>query len=685
MSERDQDQKGGFPAKPGQRELPEFFALPVGRSTMEDLRIIQLPKKHAAVRQRTNGHQPPGKWKILKPLHHSPFRIPAFNGSFPHSRVNFGGGSLPSQTNFTRTWQYITLEQHETASHLSMMLFRPSVLRSSSRQPTHRAHAALWQSSAACALALACGPCAMGADVRAEQPSPNFLVVMADDLGFSDLGSFGSEIATPNLDRLAQGGVRLTHFYNTAKCAPSRVSLLTGMWSNRAGNNSMRHAVTIPEILMPAGYFTAMTGKWHLQKEPTDFGFQRYFGHLSGATDYFKGNDTFRLNGKPFQVPESGFYTTTAIVDHALDFLAEAREEKKPWFLYIAPNAPHAPIQPLLEDYEKYLGRYESGWDESHAQRVKNQQQLGLFPDHIKPAPRPSHIPAWQDLAPETRDWEARRRAAYAALVHRLDIEIGRVLADIEKHGELENTLIIFLSDNGANPFDRRNIGADRPPYEPGIAWSSSTGWAWVSNTPFRLYKQNQFEGGIVSPTIAHWPRGILLPPGSIVPTQFHISDILPTIAAAAGIPIPGEFKDRELRAMTGISMLPVFQGSEPAHRPALFFQYVKDRALLMNDGWKIVSFRDQPWELYNLVEDRTELVNLADQQPERLKKMVAEWYRMGEEEVFLGSRWLQPFKESAGEQISPEWSNYSPGVGTKTGGAGRGRTDVVAEDRDDD
>jgi len=534
-------------------------------------------------------------------------------------------------------------------------------------------------------VALACGLLPWHSEAADDEKRPNFLVIMTDDLGFSDLGAFGSEIETPNLDRLARDGIRLTHFYTTAKCAPSRVSLLTGMWANRAGNNSLRHAVTIPEVLAPAGYFTAMTGKWHLQKEPTDFGFQRYFGHLSGATDYFKGNDSFRLNGKPYQVPESGFYTTTAIVDHALDFLAEAREAKKPWLLYIAPNAPHSPVQPLREDYEIYAGRYTKGWDESHAQRVKKQRELGIISADTRPAPRPAHIPAWEALDPETRDWEARRRAAYAALVHRIDIEVGRVLADIEKHGEADNTLVIFLSDNGASPYDRRNIGSDRPPYEPGVAWSNSTGWAWVSNTPFRLYKQNQFEGGIASPTIVHWPRGVSVPPGSILRAHLHISDILPTIAAAAGVTIPDKFDGRSLRTVTGTSMLPLFEGRDPAPRQALHFQYVNDRALLSPDGWKIVSFRGQPWELYHLAKDRTELDNLADQHPERLQKMVAEWHRMAEEELFLGERWRQPAEKAAGPQTDPQWSNYSAGAGTKTGASGRGRSSAPDGESDED
>jgi arylsulfatase A-like enzyme len=350
-------------------------------------------------------------------------------------------------------------------------------------------------------------------------------------------------------------------------------------------------------------------------------------------------------------------------MDHALDFLAEARDAKKPWLLYIAPNAPHSPVQPLREDYEKYAGRYDKGWDESHAQRVKNQQELGIIAADTRPAPRPAHIPAWQDLESVTRNWEARRRAAYAALVHRLDIEIGRVLADIEKHDEWDNTLIIFLSDNGASPYDRRNIGAEREPYEPGAAWSNSTGWAWVSNTPFRLYKQNQFEGGIASPTIVHWPRGVSMPPGSIVTTHLHISDILPTIAAAAGVTIPDKFAGRDLRTTTGISMLPLFEGRDSVPRQALHFQYVNDRALISPDGWKIVSFRGQPWELYHLAKDRTELDNLAGQHPERVQQMADAWPKQNSSSASAGGS--RPKKPPARRPI-PNGRTIPPALAPK-------------------
>ena len=316
---------------------------------------------------------------------------------------------------------------------------------------------------------------------------PNFLVILADDLGFSDLGCYGSEIDTPNLDRLAAEGLRFTQFYNTAKCHSSRISLLTGRYAFQAGNTKLTKAVTAAEVLRSAGYFTAMAGKWHLDRQPTDFGFDRYFGHLSGACNYYRGDKTFRLNGEPWKVPDQGFYTTVTDTDYALRFLKDARATKKPWFLYVAYNAPHAPLQPLEQDYKKYLGRYNVGWDVIRQRRVKRQSQLNLFGKPLQPCPRPDHIPAWDSLRPEWKTWESHRMAAYAGLIDRIDQELGRLFADLKKNGEWDNTLILFVSDNGACPYERRSTKPQGEPFHPDTTWSDSTGWAWVRTSPFRL------------------------------------------------------------------------------------------------------------------------------------------------------------------------------------------------------
>ena len=488
---------------------------------------------------------------------------------------------------------------------------------------------------------------------------PNFLVILADDLGFSDLGCFGAEIETPHLDRLAAKGLRFSQFYNTAKCHSSRISLLTGRYPYQGGNLSLKRSATVAETLATGGYFTAMVGKWHLKGQPTDFGFRRYFGHLSGHSDYFKGNDTFQIDGTPWTVPDEGFHLTEANVDFALQFLAEARQEKKPWFLYVAFNAPHSPLQPLERDYRKYLGTYDTGWDVIRAERVKRQEELGLFEGEVKPAPRPDHIPPWDSLSSEQRAWEARRMAAYAALVDQLDRETGRLIDDITAAGELENTLILFVSDNGSSPFDRRNDGKNRAPFEPGAHWTLGTGWAWVGNTPFQLYKQNQFEGGIVSPAIVHWPGGIEVPAGSVTGAPVHLIDILPTLAETARVEIPLSWPGRELTPIAGVSLAPVLAGKTPPPR-TLYFLYHKDRALREGD-WKLVSFRGNPWQLYNLAEDRTELHDLAEEQPELRDRLAARWFEMAEHVDLAPVGDRGPLLETAQPVLHREWSRSKP------------------------
>ncbi len=489
---------------------------------------------------------------------------------------------------------------------------------------------------------------------------PNILVILADDLGFSDLGCYGSEIDTPNLDRLAKDGLRFTQCYNTAKCHSSRVSLLSGRWCRQAGDINLTRATTIPEVLAPAGYFTAMTGKWHLDKQPTDFGFQRYFGHLSGATNYYSGDDTFRLNGQPWKVPEKGFYTTVENVNYAIQFLNEARETKKPWFLYVAFNAPHSPLQPLEADYKKYLGKYDVGWDVMRAARVAKQKELGLFGKDVEPSPRPEHIPAWKSLSPEMRSWESRRMAAYAALIDRLDQELGRLFEDLKRNGELDNTLILFLSDNGACPYDRKSVGRDLDPCGPEAKWSDSTGWAWARNTPFRYYKQNQFEGGIATPAIVHWPAGLKTKPGALDDSPVHIVDVLPTLAEVSGATLPTSWPERDLSPLAGISMTPLFAGQKIKDRPPIHLLFSSDRGLRDGD-WKLVSFQSEPWELYNIAQDRTELHNVADQHPDLVQKMVRQWTDMAENVLHAPAKEYAPVAETA--TVPPhhrEWTDYS-------------------------
>ena len=494
----------------------------------------------------------------------------------------------------------------------------------------------------------------------AQSPTrPNVLVIMVDDMGYSDLGCYGSEIETPHLDSLADNGLRFSQFYNTAKCHSSRVSLLTGQYCIAAGDTTLSHAVTSAEVLASSGYFTAMTGKWHLKNQPTDFGFQRYFGHLSGACNFFKGDNTFRLNGQPWKVPDKDFYTTVANVDYAIDFLDEARQSTKPWYLYVAFNAPHAPLHALPDDYAKYKGRYESGWDVVREARFKKQQQLGLFPDGLTASPRPKHVKAWNDLLPWQQSYEANRMTTLAAMIDRVDQEVGRLVENLKSKDELENTMILFVSDNGACPYDRRKPLLDVEPTNGDVSLADSTGWSWARNTPFRYYKQNQFEGGVSTPAIVHWPAGIKARQGSISHQPAHLIDVLPTIVDITDSQMPNKFAQRELRPVSGVSLRPVLDGETIANRPPIHFLFSADRGLRDGD-WKLVSFQSKAWELYNVAKDRTELNNLAAAEPERLQSMIRTWTEMSKNVLKAKPSAYADVSDKTTPHRHREWTDYN-------------------------
>jgi len=477
---------------------------------------------------------------------------------------------------------------------------------------------------------------------------PNLVLIMADDLGFADLGCYGSEIETPNLDALAAGGLRFTQFYNTAKCHSSRVSLLTGLYCDQAGGTKLSRGATIAEVLGEAGYFTAMVGKWHLSKQPTDFGFDRYWGHLSGATNYFTGDATFRLNGEPWKVPKTlhgrPFYTTYAVVDFALEFLGQATRGDKPFFLYVAFNAPHYPLQAPEEAVRKYDGRYDDGWDKLRVQRHGRQLESGLFPATWKLSPRPDHVPAWDSLSGEERRWEADRMEVFAAMVDLVDQNVGRLVDFLKEQGVLDNTLILFCSDNGACPFERTR-GRYLDPWDAKSYWTYDASWAHVGNTPFRLYKQNQHEGGISSPLVVHWPEGLKTKSGSVTRQPGHLIDFMATCIELAGATYPRRIDDRVIDPLQGKSLLPIFRGETRRPHETLYFHFGTDRALRQGP-WKLVSAKLGRWELYNLDEDRTELHDLSAQQPERVAAMAAEWFRMAEDVDRLKPRQLAPVRD---------------------------------------
>ena len=484
---------------------------------------------------------------------------------------------------------------------------------------------------------------------EASSDRPNIVLIMADDLGFADLGCYGSEIHTPNLDGLAAQGLRLTQFYNTAKCHSSRVSLLTGLYCDQAGSESLSRGATIAEVLGGAGYHTMMVGKWHLSKQPTDFGFDRYWGHLSGACNFFTGDNTFRLNGQPWKVPETlngrRFYTTHAIGDFSLQFLKEARAIDKPFLLYVAFNAPHYPFHAPEEDIKKYAGKYDAGWDDIRRARHARQLESGLLPAKWKLSKRPGHIPAWEELDADEQQWEARRMEVFAAMVDVMDENIGRILKYLQDEKLFDNTLFMFCSDNGACPFERTR-GRDKQPWDAASYWTYDASWAHVGNTPFRLYKQNQHEGGISSPLIVHWPAGLKVKAGSMTNQPGHLIDFMATLIDVGQAEYPTQIGSRVIDPLQGRSLVPIFQDQVRTPHENLYFHFGSDRALRQGD-WKLVSAKRGRWELYNLADDRTETNDLAKKMPDRVEAMATQWFDMAKNIDRLKGKNLAPVKDS--------------------------------------
>jgi len=453
---------------------------------------------------------------------------------------------------------------------------------------------------------------------------PNIVVILVDDMGFSDLGCYGGEIATPNLDRLAAEGLRFTQFYNTAKCAQTRATLLSGLYHPEVGVGALRNCMTLGEAMRRAGYFTTMSGKWHLGGEPTERGFDRYFGHLSGATNFFTGDNSFRLNGEPFEVPKTGFYTTDADTQYAVRFLEEAAAQEKPFLLYLAYNAPHYPLQAPKEEVEKYRGKYMIGWDELRRQRYGRQIEMGLFKKNWQLSTRPADVPAWDSLSEEDHRKEDLRMATFAGMVDRVDQNVGKLIGQLDKMGVTDNTLIMFLSDNGACPFERSR-NTHLPPWDPKSYWTYDKSWAHACNTPFRWYKQNQHEGGISTPLIVHWPKGLKVDAGSVTHQPGHLIDIMATCLDVSGSDYPSVFDDRSLKPLRGKSLVPVFQGRQREGHETIYFQFSNNRAV-RRGKWKLVSARGGPWELYDMDADRSELNNLAGEMPQLAAEMARSW-----------------------------------------------------------
>lgn len=502
---------------------------------------------------------------------------------------------------------------------------------------------------------------------QGDAPRSNIVVVMLDDLGYSDLGCYGASIIeTPTIDRLAANGLRFSRFYNTAKCGPSRASLMTGLYHDQAGFRGLNHGVTLAEALGETGYFTAIAGKWHLGGRPTERGFDRYFGHLNGAVDFFtglwRGNDNagpaqnhWRLNGEPFDDFGDDFYTTRDETDYAIRFIDEALERGEPFFSYLAYNAPHYPLQAPRQTVMKYRGRFrEVGWDRLRRRRYENLVEMGMIDSRWDLSPRPGYIPAWEELSESQKDWEDFRMATYAAMIEEVDRNLKRLVDHLKERGEWENTLLLLMSDNGGCAIERTD-DRDAMPWEAGSFWTLDPGWANVNNTPFRWYKQHQHEGGTATPMIVHWPDGLETKPGAISHQPGHLIDIMPTLLEVAGGEYPDRYEDRDIRPAQGRSLLPIFRGERREGHDWLYFNFVgRNRAIHMGD-WKLVSAERARWELYNLERDRTELNDLADEKPALARALRQLWHLVSERVARVPEGQRRPVGEGE-PRINPGW-----------------------------
>lgn len=502
---------------------------------------------------------------------------------------------------------------------------------------------------------------------------PNILLIMADDMGYSDIGCYGGEIRTPHLDRLAESGVRFTRFYNTARCCPTRASLLTGLYPHQAGVGHMMadrglpgykgdlqaNSITIAEGLKQAGYAAYMSGKWHVTRFidengpkhnwPLQRGFDRFFGTVEGSGSFFDPV-TLTLDNAFIDLPQQPFYYTDAVSDYAVKFMQEHRQKQpqKPFFLYVAYTSPHWPLHALEKDIARYKGRYDAGWDALRVERYERMQEMGLLRPDWPLTERDSRVPLWDES--EDKEWQARRMEVYAAQVDRMDQGIGRILAQLKQSGEMDNTLIFFLADNGGCaeeitdswlnwlyneskicPQTTRNGRPVRAGNDPSVMpgppdtfQSYGIPWANVSNTPFRLYKHWNHEGGVATPLIMHWPNGIKAG-GELYDEPGHLIDIMATCIDVSGAVYPSEMQGHKITPMEGQSLMPAVKNQSSGRR-ALYFEHEGNRAVI-EGKWKLVAAGpDGPWELYDVNKDRTETRNLTSEHHEQVKRLSKMW-----------------------------------------------------------
>ena len=497
------------------------------------------------------------------------------------------------------------------------------------------------------AAAFVCCPAAVMADTKPARP--NIIVILVDDMGFSDIGCYGSDIPTPNLDALAADGLKYKQFYNTARCCPSRAALLTGLYSHEAGVGNMMNnegqpgylghlnnsCVTIAEVLKSAGYFTAMSGKWHVGQEqgvtPWGRGFDRNLNSPAGGfyyADGAKGKTQLFLNGQRIANDDprlpAHWYTTDLWTTFGLKFIDEAAAAKKPFYLHLCYNAPHFPLQAPADEIAKFRGKYKAGWDKLRVARHDKQIQLGVMDSAWPISPRPDAIKAWDALTPAQQDRFDHIMAVYAACVAHMDKAVGDLVKGLKQRGVLDNTVIFFMSDNGGNAESGPNGRDKGDPSKGSSTWFCGESWANLENTPLRRYKHFTMEGGISTPLLVHWPAGIAAK-GEWRNQVGHLIDIMPTCVELAGATYPQEFKGNAILPMEGKSLVGTF-ANQPLVRDAIYWEHIGNAAVRVGDMKLVRTGRESAWELYDLSKDRTELHDLAAAQPGTVKELAAKW-----------------------------------------------------------
>jgi len=488
---------------------------------------------------------------------------------------------------------------------------------------------------------------------------PNVVLIMVDDMGYSDIGCFGSEIPTPNIDKLAANGLRFTQFYNSARCCPTRASLMTGLFPHQTGIGQMtnspkgetykswgtegyigylnRNCVTIAEVLKESGYHTYMTGKWHLgyhQKDrwPMQRGFEKFYGSIAGATSYFKpqGSRPVTLMNKHQPIPEDGYYTTDAFTNYAIDFISEQKDDQ-PYFLYLAYTAPHWPLHAKEDDIQKFVGKYMQGWDKVREARLTKQKELGIFKENMTLSERDSRVRPWSEVDEAQKKRSDYRMAVYAAMVHCMDYNVGRIVNLLKDRGELNNTLILFLSDNGGCAEMYDEFGSEPDSFINKVDYSGAVsygiGWANVSNTPFRDYKVKSYEGGISTPLIAHWPATIKKQKGKITDQPNYLIDVMPTILEVTGAKYPNTFHGGQaIQPLEGKSMVSTFKGEKLNQHEYMFWEHQNYCAIRFKNWKAYKNLNDNVWELYDMEIDRTEQNDIANMHPELIQQLDEKW-----------------------------------------------------------